>query len=113
MIAIDYDKKHPFYSMVNRKVEIQCKINHIDYNNYLGTFLMLVRTYREKGEKQNLWDWLDNVRDPYFFLLTNHYKYGAGISFGGYGYLKKPYTGFENMDIARQYAVDKIMEKIC
>ena len=53
--------------------------------------------------KSKLFEWLDKVNEPYFFILNPIYEYGAGIDRNGYGYKKSILTGTQNMSILTEY----------
>lgn len=63
--------------------------------------------------KECLFKWLDNTKDPYFFILNPIYNYGAGSDYNSYfskrhGYKKVDFTGIQNLDIAIDYALYKL-----
>ena len=96
-------------------------IKHLDFSDTIGTRAILNKRHfsskqRElelakndfyKNQKQ-VFDWLDETKDAYFFILNPVFEYGAGISYESwvdkrFGYVKVAHTGIQNLDIAIDY----------
>ena len=71
--------------------------------------------------KSKMFNWLDETKTPFFFILNPIFDYGAGIDYNSYfskrfGYKKVKFTGTQNIDIATDYAnyvVCKNINTIC
>ena len=64
----------------------------------------------EKVENK-LFEWLDKTENPEFFITNTVYKYGAGIDYGGYGYIQIPFTGEQNKWILDKYKLKSPQKK--
>ena len=53
--------------------------------------------------KKKLFLFLDNTKEPYFFILHPFYKYGSGIAYKKVPYIKDNASGIQNIDIACDY----------
>ena len=58
--------------------------------------------------KLDLFSFLDSTKEPYFFILHPFYKFGQGINYKGYGYVKDNCSGLENINIATDYSFYKL-----
>lgn len=101
-------------------------VNNCDFNNKISTRAVLNKANFSSKEnevnsaivsfnysKNKLFNWLDKTTDPYFFILNPVFKYGAGIGYNSYvsksfGYKKIYFTGSENSNIAKEYALYKL-----
>lgn len=59
--------------------------------------------------KTELFNFLDNTKDPYFFILHPFYKFGSGILYKDIPYQKDNMSGIQNIDIACDYAIYKTL----
>ena len=91
------------------------KVRSILNTRNFGDKLYEIKKCTELFEKAktDLFSWLDNVKEPYFFILNPIYYYGAwGYRFsnvgGRYGYKKESFTGIQNLDIAVDYSLYKL-----
>ena len=106
------------------KIKIKA-IEGLNFNDYIKARTILNKSTISSKEYElsvintqfnksriDLFEWLDNTHDPYFFILNPIYKFGAGIDYNshikkGYGYIKETCTGINNIDIACDYALYK------
>jgi hypothetical protein len=117
--------KELLISYIKNKKHINV-IENCDFNNSISTRAILnkknfstketeinIANLKFEKSKIKLFDWLDNVKEPYFFILNPIFNYGAGVDYNSYfskkyGYIKEPLTGINNLDIAYDYALYKI-----
>jgi hypothetical protein len=104
-------------------------IKNLDFSDKISTRAILNRAFFSTKEnelaaaylfleqsKVKLFNWLDKVEDPYFFILNPVFKYGAGIGYNSYfskryGYKKINHTGIQNLELASDYAIYKLNKK--
>jgi hypothetical protein len=58
--------------------------------------------------KIDLFHFLDLTKEPYFFILHPFYKYGSGINYKSFGYIKDSSSGLDNINIAVDYSLYKL-----
>jgi hypothetical protein len=108
------------FNYIKNKALIET-IKSIDFNDEIGTRAILNKRYFSDKTKEielainnfnhsktELFNWLDETKEPYFFILNPIYEYGAGISYNKFGYIKVAHTGLQNLDIAVDYLKYKI-----
>jgi hypothetical protein len=94
-------------------------INKLDFDDYIKTRAILNKSdfstkeieldiAIEKYEKHRItyFKWLDELKDPYFFILNPIYNYGCYK--GDLQWRKENFTGLCNLDIAVDYAKYKL-----
>ena len=85
---------------------IKATLNKATYSTKINE-LKIAKEDFEKARLE-LFDWLDKTITPYFYILNPIYKFGSGIDYNSYfskrdGYIKIPFTGVQNLDIAIDY----------
>lgn len=110
--------------------ELITTVKGLDFNDIISTRAILNRR-NFNGKKQEidraneefrqtavkLFNWLDKVDEPFYFIMNPLYKYGAGIDYEShistrYGYLKDRFSGSHNLEIAVDYARYKLNKKL-
>lgn len=119
-----------FIEKYHNSLEMIEKIKKLDFNNVsqLKAVLNKSAIHSKAGElrfqehiyqdsKKEIFNWLDKVSNPYFYLFNPYYKYGANLYCDFYlykiwGYQKSRYTGLKNVGIACEYANYLILKKL-
>lgn len=114
----------PLLSKYIKKKALVAVIEKLDFSDKISTRAVLNKAHFLSKEtelynakiafdecKEKMFNWLNKTKDPYFFILNPFFKYGAGIQYKGFGYLKVRETGAskENLCIAEDYAKYKIV----
>lgn len=95
----------------NDKIKARAILNKSQFSSKESEIKLAINLFKQSRE--NLFNWLDKTKDPYFFILNPIYVYGSGIDYKSHlsnvhGYIKNPFTGIQNLDIACEYANYKI-----
>lgn len=106
------------YSHLKNKIQL---IERLDFNDGLRVKMLLNKADAQSKTietaiavdeftqaKVLLFSWLDKTSNPYFFILQPFFKAGAGIAYGGYGYVQDKMSGIKNLHIAEDYANYKL-----
>lgn len=131
MTAKEFDKINPVFLSINGSIPYGvwhysilkfklCKYNVERFAPVVSGNDRAASAARQAKEdalkaKEEIFDFLDTVDDPYKYLLSPVYKYGAwhedfGATTieGRYGYLKDRHSGLVNLDLAFEYARRKL-----
>lgn len=60
--------------------------------------------------KKEFFEFLDSTSNPYFFILHPFYKFGAGVSYRNVPYKADNMSGSQNIEIAGDYAMYKLIK---
>ncbi|MFV9552060.1 hypothetical protein [Algibacter sp. PT7-4] len=108
------------FNYIKNKALIET-IKNLDFSDKIGTRAILNKKHFSSKEreleiavssfnknKKEVFEWLDETNNPYFFILNPVFEYGAGIDYESwvnkrYGYVKVSHTGIQNLDIAIDY----------
>lgn len=91
----------------NDKISTRAILNKANFSTKENEICFAIENFTKS--KTKLFNWLDNVEEPYFFILNPIFEYGAGIDYNSwfckrYGYKKVHFTGSKNVEIACDYA---------
>ena len=119
-----YDYLSVFKRLLSSYIKNKEKISivlHLNFNDKISTRAVLNKRFflskekemelannNFKKSKKELFTWLDNVKEPYFFLLNPIYNYNTGLDYNSYfskiyGYKKEKFTGSNNLNICIEY----------